>query len=268
MTERPHGYARYRLDGCRCYVCAFARSQYDAARERAIAYGSWQPWTEAAPVRQHIRDLQACKLGLRRIAALAGVDRKRLQAILNGRSERGTGPQTKVRPALAAAVLSVQPTLDVLGPGTVIDATGTTRRLQALVASGWPQARLAARLGILASNFCLTITAERVTVRTARAVSSLYDALWQLDPREHDVDNQAYSRARNHATAHNWAPVGAWDDDTIDDPAATPEWTGECGTPNGYYIHRRIRIPACPPCRTAYSAHQRERKAAHKGVAA
>ncbi|MFI9079164.1 hypothetical protein ACIGW8_22290 [Streptomyces sioyaensis] len=222
MTVRPHGYARYRLDGCRCYICAHARSQYDDNRNRAIAYGTWQPWADAEPVRTHIRHLQSCDMGLRSIAAAAGVDRKRLQGIVTGRPERGTGPQTQVRPALAAAVLAVEPTLDNLGAATVINAAGTTRRLQALVAAGWPQHHLAVRLGMTDGNFGTTLRRDHVVVRTARAVRGLYDELWLADPREHDVDTQAYSRARNHAVAERWAPVGAWDDDTIDDPAATP----------------------------------------------
>src|SRR5262245_7217558 len=147
MTERPHGYARYQLDGCRCYVCGFARSKYDENRTKAITAGTWQPWVDAEPVRVHIEFLQTCLMGLRTIAALANGDRNRLQAILHGRTERGTGPQEKVRPALAAAVLAVEPTLENLGPNTVIDGTGTTRRLRALVAGGWPNQHLADAMG-------------------------------------------------------------------------------------------------------------------------
>lgn len=263
-SSRPHGYARYKLDGCRCYTCGYAVSQYNAARERAIAYGTWQPWADAEPVRQHLIDLRACGLGLRRIAVLAGVDRKRLQAILGGRPERGTGPQEKVRPELAAAVLAIQPTLDNLGSAVVIAGTGTTRRLQALVAGGWPQARLAARLNQTPGNFGHVITAERVLVRTARAVRDLYGELWLANPRQHGVDAQAYSRARNYGAAHAWAPAGAWDEDTIDDPAAFPDWTGACGTPNGPQVHCRYGIPVCQPCREAYRAYRNERQAAQK----
>jgi hypothetical protein len=251
--DRPHGYARYKLNGCRCYVCGFANASYYEARARAIAYGTWQPWVDAQPVREHLLQLRECGLGLRRVAEAAKVDRKRLQAILTGRPERGTGPQEKVRPALAAAVLSVEPTLDKIGPCTVIDATGTHRRLQALVTAGWPQSRLAAGLGMQPGNFWTLLHEPRLIVRTARAVQALYDELWRADPRKHGVDNQAYSRAVNHARAHKWAPVGAWDDDTIDDPASEPDWTGQCGTVEGNWLHYRLKIPACPRCLKARS---------------
>ncbi|GCD38014.1 hypothetical protein OEIGOIKO_05824 [Streptomyces chrestomyceticus JCM 4735] len=262
MNERPHGYARYRLDGCRCYVCAFARSQYDDNRNRAVAYGTWRPWADAEPVRIHIRHLQSCSMGLRAIAAAAGVDRKRLQAIITGRPERGTGPQEKVRPALAAAVLAVEPTLDNLPACTVIGATGTARRLQALITAGWPQHHLAVRLGMSDANFAATLHRERVVVRTVRAVRGLYDALWRADPREHGVAVQRYSRARAQAAANGWAPVGAWDDDTIDDPAAFPDWTGRCGTPAGDAAHRRLGQTVCQPCLNARAAVRREAGAA------
>ena len=224
MTDRPHGYARYRLDGCRCYICAFARSEYDENRNRAIAYGTWNPWVDAEPVRKHIRSVQSCGVGLRRIGDAAGVTRKRLQSILSGRPERGTGPQERVRPAIAAAILAVQPTLDLMGPATPIGSTGTVRRLQALVAAGWPQHHLAVALGQKDGNFTAFLTRPQVLVRNAQAVRALYDRLWKEDPRHHGVGAQAYSRARNQAASRGWAPFGAWDDDTIDDPATTPDY--------------------------------------------
>lgn len=262
MSDRPHGYARYRLDGCRCYTCGYARSRYDENRTKAITAGTWQPYVDASPVRAHIRTLQDCGMGLRTIASAASIDRKRLQAILNGRTDRGTGPQEKVRPDLAAAVLAVEPTLENLAPATLIHPVGTRRRLHALVAAGWPQARLAERLDMTPANYSSMLQREHVLVRRALAARALYEDLWNADPREHGVGLQPYNRARNQAKARQWAPLGAWDDDTIDDPAAQPDWTGRCGTPEGYNAHRGHRIPLCEPCREAAAEHRRERKAA------
>ncbi|NGO69154.1 hypothetical protein [Streptomyces boncukensis] len=253
MSTRPHGYARYKLDGCRCYTCGWAVAQYNDAREHALRRGTWQPYVDAAPVRAHVRALQQSGLGARRIADLARVERKTIVVLLNGRTDRSTPPPQRIRPATAAALLSVEPTLDDLGAHTPIDATGTQRRLQALVAAGWPQRRLAERLGMTAPNFGASMKRTRVTVSTVRAVNTLYDDLWRVDPREHGVTGQAYSRARNTAYRNCWAPVGAWDDDTIDDPTATADWTGRCGTPQGVGAHRRAGIPVCQPCRDARS---------------
>lgn len=259
-AERPHGYARYRLDGCRCYICAYARSRYDENRAKAITAGTWQPWVDAEPVRVHIRYLQDCEMGLRTIAARARVDRKRLQAVLTGRPERGTPPQERMRPQLAAAVLAVEPTLEALAPSTLINPVGTVRRVRALVAVGWPQAHLATHLGMLPSNFGQMLGREHVLVRRALAVRAMYEALWRTDPTEHGATVAGVTRARKHAADRRWAPVGAWDDDTIDDPGAFPDWTGHCGTPEGYREHHRHRIPLCEPCRSA-KAEQRQAKA-------
>lgn len=217
MPDRPHGYARYRLDGCRCYTCGYARAVYEDRRQRAIAYGVWQPYVDAAPVREHVRDLQSCGLGLRRIAEVAGVDRKRLQALMSGRPERGTGPQKKIRPALAAAILAVEPTFDLLPAKTVIDGAGSRRRLQALVTVGWSQSKLAARLGTTLDTFRKLVSGGKTTAATARAVRALYADLWdQAPPEDTHRDRIAASRARNHAKTRGWLPPAAWDDDLID----------------------------------------------------
>lgn len=222
MSGRAHGtYAKYRLDGCRCYPCAAARSDYDANRNRAIAYGTWQPWVPAEPVRVHIEHLRACGMGLRVLAAASGTSRTVLRGILGDRPDRA--PCGKVRPATAQRILAVQPTLDVLAAKTPIDATGTVRRLRALVVMGWSQAKLADRLGITPSNFTATINAERVTVGTARAVRDLYRALVaQVPPERTQREKIAVARARNHARAKGWAGPMAWDEDTIDNPHARP----------------------------------------------
>lgn len=57
-----------------------------------------------------------------------------------------------------------------------------------------------------------------------------------------------------------WAPVGAWDEDTLDDPDAAPDWTGRCGTPGGAEAHRRRGTPTCQACRDVRTAAQRARR--------
>ncbi|MFH8813098.1 hypothetical protein ACH4GZ_38865 [Streptomyces hygroscopicus] len=264
VSEREHGtYVKYKLDGCRCYPCCFADSEYRRNRERAIAYGTWQPFVDAEPVRAHVRSLMEFGIGWKRLAALAGVPTGAMSKLLYGDQRRNMAPSKQIRPRTAAALLAVEPSLENLGSVVAVDATGTRRRLQALIRAGWPKAQLAKRLGMLPSNFGDVLTRPQVTVRTVRAVMRLYDELWQADPREHGVDNQAYSRTVNYASKLGWAPVGAWDDDTIDDPATVPDWTGKCGTSDGYDAHYNMRIlPACRPCRDARAAHRRERRRA------
>lgn len=261
-SHRQHGTrAKYFVESCRCPACRLANREAHNERTRLLAYGRWEPWVDAGPVYRHIRDLQSSGMGLRAIAVAAGVDRKRLQSILNGRPERGTGPQEKVRPAIASAVLAVEPTLDSLGAGTVIPATGTTRRLQALVAVGWPQMHLADEMGWTPSNLTVLINADTVTVKTARLVRAVYGRLWNVDPATHGASPGGITRAKRHATQERWAPPAAWDDDQLDDPSAFPDWTGRCGTPEGYDSHRSFRIATCAPCRAANTARGRARRA-------
>ena len=248
MTARPHGYARYKIDGCRCYTCGFAVSQYRDRVDHAKRRGTWQPFVDAQPVREHVLQLKLAGVGERTIAALAGVDRKRVRELLHGRVERGTPPPEHIRPATAAALLSVELTLDVLPGNLLIDATGTHRRVQALAVNGWPLAQLGVRLGTNGGNLAHRFTVEQVTAAVARTSRALFDELWRADPREHGVGKQAYARAVNQARANGWAPAGAWDEDAIDDPAGLPDWTGACGSEEGWLAHRAEAIPVCGRC--------------------
>ena len=250
-TGRPHGNAKYHLENCRCLVCRKAASDYDNNRRRAIAYGRWQPFVDAEPVRQHVRALSEAGIGWMRLARLAGVPRGSISKLLYGDPQRGLAPTKGMRAKNALAILAVQPTLDNLGDGTRIDGTGTRRRLQALAAAGWTQSELARRIGMEPANFCKTITSRFVAVSTARAANDLYEQLWRADPTQYGVPPHRAAYARKLAAAKQWAPVGAWDDDRIDDPEAFPDWTGWCGTPRGRAIHYRIKVPVCQPCRDA-----------------
>jgi transcriptional regulator with XRE-family HTH domain len=211
--------------GCRCRPCKDARRVFANHRNRMQMYGRWQPYVDAGAAREHVRMLARCGIGLKRAAELAGVSTGSMSKLLyGGPGERP--PSRRIRPETEAAILAVRPSLEVLGAS--VDATGTRRRLQALVTVGWSQAKLAARLGMLPSNFgTIMYRRERVAAATARAVAALYDELWdQAPPESGHREKIAANRARNYARARGWAPPAAWDDDRIGDPAASPaqEW--------------------------------------------
>ncbi|WP_426568138.1 hypothetical protein [Streptomyces canus] len=259
-SHRDHGTrAKYVVEKCRCPKCKRANRRQENVRTRLQAYGRWQPYVDAEPVRQHVRALEAYGIGWKRVAQLAGVPAGVVGKLLYG--ARGKAPTKGLRPDNAAKLLAVQAVPENLA--TPVDGTGTRRRLQALIAGGWPQSQLARRLRMLPGNFGVLLFRNDAGVLpgTARAVAALYDELWRADPLEHGVHAQAASRARNQARAHRWPPVGAWDDDTIDDPAASPDWTGKCGTPEGYSAHNRHGIPMCEPCRGAAAEQRREKRA-------
>lgn len=227
---RSHGTrARYVLGpgpgtgpGCRCDACRAANRVEASWRNRQILYGRWQPYVDAQPVREHLRTLAAAGIGWRRAAGLARVSTGAVSRILYG-SPGQRPPSQRVRPHTAAAILAVTPSSDQLAAGALTDSTGSKRRLQALVATGWSQARLARELGLTGANFGAMLRCDQVTAGTARAVSELYDQLWDQPPPEHDQRARiAASRARRYAAERGWAPPLAWDDDLIDDPGAGP----------------------------------------------
>ena len=194
-------------------------AHYGAWRTRQHAYGWFvSDYVDPAPVRTHVHALQAAGLGERRIAELAGLHRTHITSVKHGRSRtKPDQPATKISTRVAAAILAV-PIPDnpvaVAAEGACIDSTGTVRRLQALVAVGYPAASLGERIGVSATNTAHTMRATQVTVRRARQVAFLYEQLSHL-PGES-------KRARMRARRQGWAPPLAWDEDTIDDPAASP----------------------------------------------
>jgi transcriptional regulator with XRE-family HTH domain len=216
--------------GCRCIRCRAANREDANERERLIAYGRWQPYIAAEPVREHLRALAAAGIGWKRAAELSGVSTGAVSKILYG-GPGGRPPTRRVRPETAAAVLAVRSAPEALAGGAETDGTGTRRRVQALVARGWSQARIAGMLGVGAANLGdLLYRRKAVTAAKARAVRSLYARLWDQPPPESSHREKiAASRARRYAAERRWPPPMAWDD--IDDPRARPAagWQRETG---------------------------------------
>jgi len=207
--------------GCRCRPCAKANRDAENQRTRLIAYGQWKPYVDAGPAREHLRVLAGSGIGWKRAATLSGVSTGSVSKLLYG----GPGdrpPARRIRPETEAAILAVRPSPELLTDGGRTDATGTRRRVRALVARGWSQAKIAARLGMQPGNFGdVVYRRPMVTAATARAVERLYAELWdQAPPESSHREKIAASRARNYAAERGWPPPAAWDD--IDDPQARP----------------------------------------------
>ncbi|WP_407563363.1 hypothetical protein [Streptomyces sp. 184] len=101
--------------------------------------------------------------------------------------------------------------------GVYIDATGSVRRVRALAAIGHTQQAIAEAAGTgtcRVSRLALGAT----TVRQVLA-DKIHNAYVQLS----NVPG-ASVQSRNLAARRKWAPPLAWDDETIDDPKARPDF--------------------------------------------
>jgi hypothetical protein len=209
---------------CRRPACLARSADYDRTRNRLVAYGRWQPFVDAEPVRQHIRMLSSYGIGWQRVCRLAGVANGCISRILYGAPHEGRGPTKRVRTTTADKILAVKPSFDHLAPSARVDGTGTRRRLQALVANGWPQRRLGIEMGIVHHRLIWDhVRQDVVAADTARRVRDLYERLWNVDPTTRGVSARFAAEAKARADAYGWVPPAAWDDDYIDSPAATPD---------------------------------------------
>lgn len=161
---------------------------------------------DATQTRVHIERLVAAGWIHRQIAEAAHSTRSVISAIANG--------QPEVRSATALAVLSIPigpPPVPVLG----VDATGTLRRIQALMYIGHTCQTIAARadlsddkVGRIAAGWFTTVSAD-----TVAAVARAYRHLVAVPG--------ASDKARTHARRNRWHGPLAWDD--IDNPQCQPE---------------------------------------------
>jgi hypothetical protein len=196
---------------------------------RRQGYGTWQPYVDAEPARQHILNLRSYGIGHERTAELAGLPASVLAALLY---EMGGRPRrTKIRPETEAKILSVQARPELIADGQMIDGTGTRRRLQALAAAGYPFLRLGEHLPLHPAQVGRTAVGSHVHARTARAVTALYDRLKNEAPTDHGITPGAALKARNRAAREGWREPAYWDDmgridDADFDPAATEKPLG------------------------------------------
>lgn len=127
--------------------------------------------------------------------------------------------------------------------GRKMDPTGLRRRMQALVADGFGYNVIGGVMGIsLQAVYQLATREAPAHASTYGYVVPVYEKLQGKDPAAYGATPLGISRARGTAARHGFAPSMCWDDDTIDDPDAFPEWTGACGTVTGYNLHRSERV--------------------------
>ncbi len=206
-----HGTRSSYVKGCKCEACMAANCRY-AKLQRYRSDAGIVTLVDAGPVKAHVAMLRAAGIGRRTIAMRAGVSQTVIDRLVGINKDK---PSNRVRPETARRILAVR-TVDV-APGSIVDTTGTTRRLRCLVAIGWTQTELARRIGWSVCNLNSVVMARRPGVRvdTARMVAAMYDEL--------SMTPGPSARARSLAARHGWLPPLAWDDEQLDDPSHEPE---------------------------------------------
>lgn len=210
-TLPAHGTRACYLRGCRRDECRDAHYQY-MSRYRLDAHRGQRRRTDAGPAAQRARELAAAGWSHAQIGAAAGSSEWVARGLLHG-------VQRTIRRDISARILAINPNTLPTPASNRHDATGTIRRVQALVAIGWPLSHIAAAVGLDDTSLGRTINHPRthVLASTARAIANLYRQ-WSARPGPSD-------RARRHAARRGWHGPLAWGDN-IDDPAAQPDLTG------------------------------------------
>lgn len=221
VREAPHHrnltcYTNYR---CRRAECVARKNAWMRDRDRALRAGTWQPLQDATPVREHLRRLLGSGLTQQRVADLAGVPHQSITDLVQGRSRRGVRHRTT--PEFAAKILNIDPAS--VSPARV-DATGSKRRIQALVAAGWPLLHIGRQLGMNPQRPEQILRQTKVYATTRDRIADGYPRVTALRPERRGVPKDKARLSRDWAKVNRWAPPKYWADrvDAIDDPHFEP----------------------------------------------
>lgn len=208
----PHGTrSRYVQNRCRCDDCTAANRAWSQQYRAVMRRHKPSRFVPAGPVIEHVAKLRASGVGVRRICVASGVPVTTVNRLAGFRC--GKQP-ARVLKTTAEAVLAVG-----VRDSRWVDGTGTARRMRALIAIGHSRVQLSERTGIHVSTINQWVRGERrVTRESAARAREVYDRWWQVHPT-----GRGASHARGEARRHGWFSPLAWDDHTIDDPAAVPD---------------------------------------------
>lgn len=220
IARHVHGtHIAYHRDHCRCAPCvaAFRRGKKLAVYRTQTGTTSY---ADAALARAHVQKLLAT-LTVGQIEARSGVHRNSIALLLG--TAPGQAPSKRMRRTSVAALLAVDGAPLGSETGGMCDPAGTRRRLQALAALGWSMRELERQCPRPGPNIRKVMDRRNddapMMVITRDAVRALYDRLCLTPPPE----TGRTARIRRWAASNGWAPPLAWDEDTIDNPAAEPQ---------------------------------------------
>lgn len=220
-ANHQHGTnAAYVLDGCRCEPCSAARGEADSWRRKQQAYGRYDRYVDADPVREHVRTLMEFGVGLKRISIVAGVSQGGLWKLVYGKrkADGSQTPSRRVTRTTADRLLAVTPSPENLAGAVIDDANWPLARLQlrSLVAIGWSMTELGRRLGVnWPGNAALLINSDDRPMHrhTVEAIQRVFDEL-SMTPAPERTKNEKINaaRSRRYAQQRGWKPPLELDD--------------------------------------------------------
>lgn len=162
-------------------------------------------FVDSAPTIAHLEHLREAGWSFSQIGEAAGLHGTVPTVLLRHRYGR-------VRKRTADAILAVRVTKRASRRS--VDSTGPRRRVQALAWMGWNLDEIGRRAGV-SIHLLKTVYRPSVSHALARQLERVYEQLSHLP----GPSKGAAAKARGFGHA----PPAAWDDDTIDDPAAKPD---------------------------------------------
>lgn len=189
-------------------------------REERLATERARGKVPTAPIVDHLNRLRGMGIGLARIAELTDLKR---WVLWTAYEQEQMYADDAAR--IMALVISTESAPEVAADGAKVCSVGTARRLQGLVALGYDNKQIAEALGITRNHVAKFIYGHRplIIARNAMHIAEAVRRLEVIPPR----DSLASRKAKVRAETNGWVSTMAWDEDTIDDPAAKPHLGGK-----------------------------------------
>jgi len=202
----PHGHPNRYAYGCRCVPCTKAASRADLERRLDRMAGRSRK-VSAAPAREHVQKLVQRGLSMAQIGRASGVSVATVQRLIGGQANLSRGNAEKI----------LRVPLTVRASAGMVPACGAARRVRALYVLGHFNWEIAELAGVSrdAVSYLAAGKWQTLSVECDDGIRAAYDRL--------SMRAGASARTRSWAARMGWVPPLAWDDDTIDDPAAVPD---------------------------------------------
>lgn len=175
-------------------------ADYERRRYQRKRAGDWAPFTDTAPVRQHLQALREAGVTQEQISEAAGVSVATL--IRAAKQTRMTSAAADAIMAIPIPIPGLDPDVDrQQPPGAAVMTAG--EKLQTLVADGWTLVQIAQATGLSERAIYQQVHQQVPPARTtAEAIDRVYDQLVDNDPG----DGHIAARARLRAERAGWQP--------------------------------------------------------------